>query len=110
MSSINAETLQNTIVVPAAAPAQSDEGGAEGDGGRTGLVAHERKSAVGVRQGDRVQILSGVQEARQVITPAASAWKTKPRSRSRSPKPRKRTKTTTAAERRARQEDDKKDG
>ena len=30
--------------------------------------AHERKIAVGVRQGDRVQIMSGVQEGEQVVT------------------------------------------
>ena len=31
-------------------------------------MAHERKVTVGVRQGDRVQILSGVQEGEQVVT------------------------------------------
>jgi hypothetical protein len=31
-------------------------------------VAHERKVSVGVRQGDRVQILSGLQEGEQVVT------------------------------------------
>ncbi len=31
-------------------------------------VAHERKVSVGVRQGDRVQIASGLQEGEQVVT------------------------------------------
>ena len=31
-------------------------------------MAHERKVSVGVRQGDRVQIVSGVQEGDQVVT------------------------------------------
>ncbi len=31
-------------------------------------VAHERKVAVGVRQGNRVQIASGLQEGDQVVT------------------------------------------
>jgi HlyD family secretion protein len=66
--SIIAETIQNTLVVPAAALLN-------GDGGRQKVmvvssdsVAHERMVAVGVRQGDRVQILSGVQQGDQVVT------------------------------------------
>jgi len=65
---IIAETIQNTLVVPATALLNSDEGGQKimivtGDN-----TARERKVAVGVRQGDRVQILSGIQAGDQVIT------------------------------------------
>jgi HlyD family secretion protein len=64
---IVAETIQNTIVVPAAALLNSEEGGQKvmvvGSS-----VAHERKVSVGVRQGDRVQIISGLQEGDQVVT------------------------------------------
>jgi len=66
--SIIAETIQNTLVVPASALLN-------GDGGRQKVmvisndsIAHERAVAVGVRQGDRVQILSGVQPGENVVT------------------------------------------
>jgi multidrug efflux pump subunit AcrA (membrane-fusion protein) len=66
--SIIAETIQNTLVVPASALLN-------GEGGRQKVmvvssdsVAHERPVAVGVRQGARVQILSGVQQGEQVVT------------------------------------------
>jgi HlyD family secretion protein len=65
--SIIAETLQNIIVVPATALLNSDEGGQKvmviADS-----VAHERKVSVGIRQGDRVQIASGLQAGEQVVT------------------------------------------
>ncbi|MBV8818177.1 MAG: efflux RND transporter periplasmic adaptor subunit [Acidobacteriaceae bacterium] len=65
---IIAETIRDTVLVPAGAILNSDEGGEKvmvaGADGR----AQERKINVGVRQGDRVQILSGVQEGEQVIT------------------------------------------
>lgn len=65
--SIIAETIQNTLVVPVTALLNSDEGGqkimiVQGN------TARERKVSVGVRQGDRVQILSGIQPGDQVIT------------------------------------------
>ena len=66
--SIIAETIQNTMVVPAAALLNSDEGGQKVMVVTKDSVAHERKVSVGVRQGDRVQILSGLQEGDQVIT------------------------------------------
>lgn len=65
--SIIAETIQNTLVVPVTALLNSDEGGEKimiVNGGK----AYERKVSVGVRQGDRVQILSGIQAGDQVIT------------------------------------------
>jgi HlyD family secretion protein len=65
--SIIAETIQNTIVVPAAALLNSDEGGQKVMVITPDSVAHERKVTVGVRQGDRVQIASGLQEGDQVV-------------------------------------------
>ncbi len=65
---IIAETIQNTIVVPAAALLNSDEGGPKVMVITSDSVAHERKISVGVRQGDRVQIVSGLQEGDQVVT------------------------------------------
>jgi HlyD family secretion protein len=66
--SIIAETIQNTLVVPTSALLN-------GEGGRQKVmvisadsVAHERPVAVGVRQGARVQILSGIQPGDQVVT------------------------------------------
>ncbi len=66
--SIIAETIQNTLVVPATALLNSDEGGEKIMIVTGGNVARERKVSVGVRQGDRVQILSGIQPGDQVIT------------------------------------------
>jgi multidrug efflux pump subunit AcrA (membrane-fusion protein) len=65
---IIAETLQNILVVPAAALLNSDTGGSKVMVITPDMVAHERMVTVGVRQGDRVQILSGVQEGDQVVT------------------------------------------
>ncbi len=65
---IIAETIQNTIVVPASAILNSDEGGQQIMVVDKNNVAHERKVSVGVRQGDRVQIVSGLQENDQVVT------------------------------------------
>ena len=67
--SINAETLQNAILVPTSAILSSPEAG-----GDMVLVvgadslAHQRKVVVGIRQGDNVQIASGVNEGERVIT------------------------------------------
>src|SRR6202023_2955148 len=66
--SIIAETIQNTLVVPASALLNSDTGGPKVMVVGSDSVAHERMVAVGVRQGDRVQIISGVQEGEQVVT------------------------------------------
>lgn len=65
---IIAETIQNTIVVPAAAILNSDEGGPKVMVIDKDSVAHERKISVGVRQGDRVQIVSGLAAGDQVAT------------------------------------------
>jgi HlyD family secretion protein len=65
--SIIAETIQNTLVVPASALLN-------GDGGKQKVmvisadsIAHERPVTVGVRQGNRVQVLSGIQTGDQVV-------------------------------------------
>jgi RND family efflux transporter MFP subunit len=66
--SIIAETIQNTIIVPAAALLNSDEGGQKVMVIDKGSVAHEQKIVPGVRQGERVQIVTGLQEGQQVVT------------------------------------------
>lgn len=66
--SIIAETIQNTLVVPASALLNGDEGRQKVMVISSDSVAHERMVTVGVRQGNRVQILSGVQPGEQVVT------------------------------------------
>jgi RND family efflux transporter MFP subunit len=63
-----AETIQNTLVVPTSALLNMDDGGQKVMVITDDKVAHERRVSVGVRQGSRVQILSGVQEGDQVVT------------------------------------------
>ena len=65
---IIAETIQDTIIVPAAALLNSDDGGQKVMVVVNNNVARERTVSVGYRQGDRVQILSGLQEGDQVVT------------------------------------------
>jgi HlyD family secretion protein len=65
---IIAETIQNTIVVPASALLNSDEGGQKVMVVGADSRAQERKVSVGVRQGNRLQIASGIQEGEQVVT------------------------------------------
>jgi len=64
---IIAETIQNTIVAPASALLNGDDGSQKMMVITSDSVAHERKVSVGVRQGARVQILSGLQEGDQVV-------------------------------------------
>ena len=66
--SIIAETIQNTIVVPASALLNSDEGGQKVMVVGKDSTAQERKVVPGVRQGTRVQIVAGLQEGEQVVT------------------------------------------
>jgi HlyD family secretion protein len=66
--SIIADTILDTIVVPATALLNSDEGGPKVMVVDKNNVAHERKINLGVRQGARVQIVSGLQEGDQVVT------------------------------------------
>jgi HlyD family secretion protein len=65
---IIAETIQNTMVVPATALLNGDEGGQKVMVVDKDSVAHEHSVSVGVRQGDRVQILSGLGEGDRVVT------------------------------------------
>jgi HlyD family secretion protein len=65
---IIAETIQNTIIVPASALLNSDEGGQKLMVVGADSRAQERKISVGVRQGNRLQIVSGIQEGEQVVT------------------------------------------
>jgi len=69
--SIRADLLQDVLLVPASALLNSDEGGekvmvvvASGKD----MIARERKVTVGIRDGNRVQILGGVNEHEKVIT------------------------------------------
>jgi len=66
--SIIAETIQNTLVVPTSALLNGDEGKQKVMVISADSVAHERPVTVGVRQGARVQILSGIQPGDQVVT------------------------------------------
>ena len=66
--SIIAQTIQNTLVVPATALLNSDEGGPKVMVIDKDSVAHERKIKIGIRQGARVQIAAGVNEGDRVVT------------------------------------------
>ena len=65
---IIADTIQNTIVIPASALLNADDGGQKVMVVTKDNVAHERRVSVGVRQGARVQIVSGLQDGEQVVT------------------------------------------
>src|SRR3984957_1084648 len=65
---IIADTIQNTIVIPASALLNADDGGQKVMVVTKDSVAHERRVSVGVRQGARVQIVSGLQDGEQVVT------------------------------------------
>jgi multidrug efflux pump subunit AcrA (membrane-fusion protein) len=69
--SIRADLIKETLLVPAPALLNSDEGGekvmvVQTRGKET--IALERKVNVGIREGNRIQILSGLNEGEQVIT------------------------------------------
>jgi multidrug efflux pump subunit AcrA (membrane-fusion protein) len=66
--SINAQTINDAIVVPPAALLSSDEGGDKVMVVSADSVAHERKVEVGVRETDKVQITQGLQEGEMVVT------------------------------------------
>jgi len=69
--SIDARQIQNAVVVPVSALLSSDEGGDKVMVAGSDGLAHEHKVEVGVRSGDDVQILSGVNPGEQVITDGA---------------------------------------
>jgi HlyD family secretion protein len=66
--SIRADLIKDTLLVPAEALLNSDEGGEKVMVFGKDSRAHERKVTVGIREGSRVQILGGVTEGEQVIT------------------------------------------
>jgi HlyD family secretion protein len=66
--SIRADLIQDTLLVPASALLNSDEGGEKVMVVGKDSKAHERKVTVGIREGNRVQILGGVNEGDKVIT------------------------------------------
>lgn len=65
---IIAETIQDTIIVPASALLNSDDGATKVMVILPDNTARERRVSVGVRQGKRVQIVSGLQEGDKVVT------------------------------------------
>jgi HlyD family secretion protein len=69
--SINAERIDNAVVVPAAALLSTDEGGDKVMVAGKDSIAHERPVTVGVRESDQVQILKGVTAGEQVIVEGA---------------------------------------
>ncbi len=85
--SIIAETIQNTIVVPATALLNSDDGSPKVMVITDDNVAHERHVSVGVRQGDRVQIVSGLQNGEKVVTSGGLGLEDKAKVKIEQPKP-----------------------
>jgi HlyD family secretion protein len=65
---IIAETINDAIVIPAAALLPSAEGGVQAMVVGPDSVAHEKKIEVGVRQADKVQISKGLEPGEKVIT------------------------------------------
>ena len=68
---MDAGDLKDAVIAPAAALLSSDEGGDRVFVVGTDNLAHERAVKVGIRSGDQVQILSGVQSGEQVIVDGA---------------------------------------
>jgi HlyD family secretion protein len=66
--SIRADLIQDTVLVPASALLNSDEGGEKVMVVDKDSKAHERKVTVGIREGNRVQILGGVNPGEKVVT------------------------------------------
>ena len=84
---IIAETIQDTMVVPATALLNSDDGTPKVMIITRDNVAHERHVSVGVRQGDRVQIVSGLQNGEQVVTSGGLGLEDKAKVKIEQPKP-----------------------
>jgi HlyD family secretion protein len=66
--SIQIDALSNALVVPKSALLSLAEGGDKIMVAGTDSLAHERPVKVGVREGDNIQLLSGIKEGEQVIT------------------------------------------
>ncbi len=69
--SVDAAEIENAIVVPTTALLSADVGGDKVMVAGSDSLAHERKVQVGVRDGDRVQIVDGVKDGEQVIVAGA---------------------------------------
>lgn len=69
--SVDAGEIPNALVVPAAALLASDDGGEKVMIAGSDSIAHESTVKIGVRSGDEVQLLSGVEQGQQVITQGA---------------------------------------
>ena len=69
-------------------------------------VAHERKVSVGVRQGENVQILSGLQDGEQVVTSGGLGLDDKAKVTIQSPRPTKMKMKTRNRRRRFRRQPD----
>jgi RND family efflux transporter MFP subunit len=69
--SIDAGNLPNAVIVPLSALLASDEGGEKVMVALANGTAQERKVETGVRNGDDVEILSGVKPGENVITKGA---------------------------------------
>ena len=65
---IVAETLNGVTLIPAAAVLPSDEGGTVAKVVDDKDLAHEKKIEVGVKEGDLVQVVSGVAPGERVVT------------------------------------------
>ena len=85
--SIIAETIQDTIVIPAAALLNSDDGTTKVMVITSDNIAHERHVSVGVRQGIRVQIVSGLTEGEQVVVSGGLGLEDKAKVKIEQPKP-----------------------
>jgi len=66
--SIVAATLPNAVVVPATAILPATDGGTSVIVAGSDSVAHEKKVEIGIREPDKVQILSGAKPGDQVVT------------------------------------------
>lgn len=65
---IVASTIKDAVVAPAAALLPAEEGGTQAIVAGADSVAHARKIETGVRDGDKVQILSGLKPGERVVT------------------------------------------
>jgi multidrug efflux pump subunit AcrA (membrane-fusion protein) len=84
---IIADTIQDTIVIPAAALLNADDGGQKVMVVTPDSKAHERRVSVGVRQGARVQIVSGLQDGDQVVVSGGLGLEDKAKVSIQQPKP-----------------------
>jgi multidrug efflux pump subunit AcrA (membrane-fusion protein) len=66
--SVDAEEIPKSIVVPNVAILSADDGSDKVMVAGSDSLAHERKVELGVREGDKVQVVSGLKEGEQVIT------------------------------------------